>query len=138
MPSLSTPAWRWREQERHDGCYHSIPCRHRITHATHPRSQHARLVASRRQLSVSSPNMVDRSVRSQIESATVSATPTVRLTRPTAPQPVACLRTRVHSKDARNGMCMYSIAHTGDGGDQPEVALCVHLTQAQLPTPQDR
>jgi hypothetical protein len=135
MPSLSTPAWRWREQERHDGYHNFIPCRHRITHATHPCTQHARLVASRRQLSASSLSMVDRS---QIESATVSAPPTVRLTRPTSPQPVACLRTRVHSKDARNCLCMYSIAHTGDGGDQPEVALCVHLTQAQPPTPQDR
>jgi hypothetical protein len=79
---------------------------------------------------------------SQLESATVSAPPTVRLTRPSAPQPVACLRTRVHSADARNGICIYLIllgrVHTGGGGDQPEVALRVHLTQAQPPTLQVR
>ena len=72
----------------------------------------------------------------------VSAPPTVRLTRPSAPQPVACLRTRVHSADASDGIYIYLIllrrVHTGGGGDQPEVALRVHLTQAQPPTLQPK
>lgn len=74
-----------------------IPCGPCMKASTHPRSQHARLVVRRRRLRGSSLNMIDRS---QIESDPVSLPPTcIQLTRPTAPRPVACLRTRVHSTD---------------------------------------
>lgn len=104
MPSLSPPHWRWCEQERHDGLHHPLPpC---IAHPTHRYSPQAQLVAGGRQPSTLNLNMIDRS---QIQSATVSAPPEVRIIRPTVPPPVASSRTRMHITDRRQVVCMHLI-----------------------------